>query len=141
MKPNSKRARKASLRHCRHRRNLMIIPPAAPSIAVQNIWDYVINWAIANPHISQIRVEEPKITAHRRAIQNFLNQATPFQRSLCELESSMPLTFIQNGDGTLGKEMRRYAWPDWAIKYADALNECLEILKKRCFEAEGLPIP
>ncbi len=76
----------------------------------------------------------------RRAKTNYLNQATPFHRALCELEAQMPITFIQNPDGTPGEKIEHFNWPPWAIQRKKLLTEICEDIKKRCFEAVGLKI-
>lgn len=78
----------------------------------------------------------------RRAKTNFIMQAVPYHRALCELEMTMPMAFLQKSDGTMTK-IEHHNWPPWAIQRKKLLTEILADIQKRCFEAEGfcLPLP
>jgi len=49
-----------------HRRKILDqifspLPIQQPSIACQKVWDYVIAWCVANPHLSQIKNPIPAV--------------------------------------------------------------------------------
>lgn len=66
---------------------------------------------------------------HRRYVQRYITEATPFTRAMCELEMLMPSTYVQQADGSLQKT--HDLWPQWAKDHWRTLNEICEEIQKR----------
>lgn len=66
---------------------------------------------------------------HRRYVQRYITEATPFMRAICELEMLMPSTYVQQADGSLQKT--HDLWPQWAKDHWRTLNEICEEIQKR----------
>lgn len=64
------------------------------------------------------------------ALQRYLDEATPIQRALCDLEMRMPVAYEKLPDGSL-KPIVRHNWPEWAIRLADSYDTLLNQIKER----------
>lgn len=66
---------------------------------------------------------------HRAYVQRYITEATPYHKEMARLELMMPVTMVQQPDGSLLPTKDQ--WPQWAKDSWQALRDICDSIKER----------